>query len=46
VGVLKITLERNDGLKPFGYLLSDDVPVNEAFENFLKILKRKLSGRK
>ena len=46
VGVLKITLERNDGLKPFGYLLSDDVPVNEAFENFLKILKRKISSGK
>jgi predicted PurR-regulated permease PerM len=46
VGVLKITLERNDGLKPFGYLLSDDVPVTEVTENFLKIFQKKINSGK
>jgi predicted PurR-regulated permease PerM len=46
IGVLKITLERNDGLKPFGYLLSDEVRVNEVSENFWKLLRRKISSRK
>jgi predicted PurR-regulated permease PerM len=46
VGVVKITLERKDGLKPFGYLLSDDVPVTEVSENFVKMLQRKMSRKK
>ena len=44
IGVLKITLERKDSLKPFGYLLSDDVTVTEASENFWKLLQRKISS--
>ncbi len=40
-GVLKITLERSAGLKPFAYLLGDDVPVSESSENFWKIIRRK-----
>ncbi|MCU0399640.1 MAG: AI-2E family transporter, partial [Algoriphagus sp.] len=46
IGVLKITLERNEDLKPFGYLLSDDVPVSEVSENFWKLLQRKISSGK
>lgn len=46
IGVLKITLERNEDLKPFGYLLSDDVPVSEVSENFWKLLHRKISSGK
>jgi len=46
VGVLKITLERNDGLQPFGYLLGDDVPVTEVSENFWKIILRKMASDK
>lgn len=40
-GILKITLERSQSLKPFAYLLGDDVPVSESSENFLKIIQRK-----
>lgn len=42
VGVLKITLERIPASSAFGYLLSDDVPVRETEENFLKVLVRKI----
>ena len=45
-GVLKITLERSAGLKPFAYLLGDDVPVSESSENFWKIIQRKYLNRK
>lgn len=41
VGVLKITLERSEKLKPFAYLLGDDVPVSEQSENFWKLIRRK-----
>lgn len=44
IGVLKITLERKDGLKPFGYLLSDEVRVTEVSENFLKLIQRRISS--
>jgi predicted PurR-regulated permease PerM len=40
-GVLKITLERSDDLKPFAYLLGDEVPVSEESENFWKLALRK-----
>lgn len=40
-GVLKITLERSSGLKPFAYLLGDQVPVSEESENFWKLVQRK-----
>lgn len=40
-GILKITLERSEGLKPFAYLLGDEVPVSEESENFWKLLLRK-----
>ncbi|HSF53474.1 MAG TPA: AI-2E family transporter [Algoriphagus sp.] len=40
-GVLKITLERSSGLKPFAYLLGDDVPITEESENFWKLVQRK-----
>lgn len=42
VGVLKLTLEQSKGKEAFAYLLGDDVPVTEAKENYLKILRRKL----
>ncbi|GAA0881240.1 AI-2E family transporter [Algoriphagus jejuensis] len=45
-GILKITLERNADLKPFAYLLGDDVPVTEESENFWKILRRKFFRKK
>ena len=40
-GVLKLTLERTIELKPFAYLLGDDVPVTESSENYWKIFLRK-----
>jgi len=46
IGVLKITLERSTNLKAFGYLLSDDVPVNEGVENYWKVLRKKFSKEK
>ncbi|MDF2157055.1 AI-2E family transporter [Algoriphagus sp. CAU 1675] len=46
VGVLKITLERSYGLEAFGYLLSDDVPVNEEKENYLKLFLKKIKRKK
>ncbi|TDQ18448.1 putative PurR-regulated permease PerM [Algoriphagus boseongensis] len=45
VGVLKITLSRNESLHPFAYLLGDEVPVTELNENFLKILGRKMKKK-
>lgn len=42
VGVLKLTLEQNQGKEAFAYLLGDEVPVTEVKENYLKILRRKL----
>ncbi|GAB3223570.1 AI-2E family transporter [Algoriphagus aestuariicola] len=44
-GVLKITLERSHGLKPFAYLLGDDVPISEESENFWKLALRKFSKK-
>ena len=41
IGVLKITLERSAGLRPFAYLLGDEVPVSEESENFWKLATRK-----
>jgi predicted PurR-regulated permease PerM len=40
-GVLKITLERSADLKPFAYLLGDEVPISEESENFWKVALRK-----
>jgi predicted PurR-regulated permease PerM len=40
VGILKITLEKSEQFKAFGFLLSDDVQVNEDSENFWKILRK------
>lgn len=44
VGVLKITLERSERLRPFAYLLGDEVPITEQSENFWKMIKRKLGS--
>ena len=46
VGILKITLEKSASLQAFGFLLSDDVQVNEDSENFWKILRKKFSKTK
>ncbi len=46
VGVLKITLERSTNLEAFGYLLSDNVPVNEEKENYFKLFLRKFNKKK
>jgi len=40
-GILKITLERSAGLRPFAYLLGDEVPISEESENFWKLATRK-----
>lgn len=40
VGILKITLEKSEKLQAFGFLLSDEVQVNEDSENFWKILRK------
>lgn len=45
VGVLKITLERIPESSAFGYLLSDDVPVREAKENYRKVLIKKITKK-
>ena len=45
VGVLKITLERIPESSAFGYLLSDDVPVREAEENYWKVLIKKITKK-
>ncbi len=46
VGILKITLEKSAHLQAFGFLLSDDVQVNEGVENFWKVLRKKFSKEK
>ena len=46
VGILKITLEKSASLQAFGFLLSDDVQVNEDSENFWKIFRKKFSREK
>lgn len=46
VGILKITLEKSVSLQAFGFLLSDDVQVNENSENFWKVLRKKFSRDK
>ena len=45
VGVLKITLERIPESSAFGYLLSDDVPVREAEENYWRVLIKKITKK-
>lgn len=45
-GVLKITLERSSGLKPFAYLLGDQVPISEESENLWKLVQRKYFNKK
>jgi hypothetical protein len=44
--VLKITLERSANLRPFAYLLGDEVPVSEESENFWKLAVRKFSKKR
>lgn len=46
VGVLKITLERNERLKPYAFLLGDEITVSEKNENYWKLLKRNFSKPK
>ena len=46
VGILKITLEKSEQFKAFGFLLSDDVQVNEDSENFWKILRKRVVKQK
>jgi predicted PurR-regulated permease PerM len=41
VGVLKITLERNQALSPYAYLLGDEVPVTEERENVFKLFQNR-----
>ncbi|MEN2282600.1 AI-2E family transporter [Algoriphagus sp. SE2] len=40
VGVLKITLERNEALSAYGYLLGDEIPISEKKENFWILFKK------
>lgn len=46
IGILKITLDRINQLSAFGYLIGDNVPVNESSENFWKLIRRRLYSRK
>ena len=41
VGILKITLDRIEGLHPYGYLLGDDVPILQKRKNFLNLIGQK-----
>lgn len=45
VGVLKITLERNQELSAYGFLLGDEIKVSEKNENYWKLIKKKLSKK-
>ncbi|SIN70200.1 AI-2E family transporter [Algoriphagus halophilus] len=40
VGVLKITLEKNENLKAYGFLLGDEITISEESENFWKLIKK------
>ncbi|MBB6325348.1 putative PurR-regulated permease PerM [Algoriphagus iocasae] len=42
VGVLKITLEKRENYKAYGFLLGDEIIVSEKNENFWKLFKRKI----
>ena len=42
VGVLKITLEKSENYKAYGFLLGDEIIVSEKNENFWKLFKRKI----
>ncbi|SHM62571.1 Predicted PurR-regulated permease PerM [Cyclobacterium lianum] len=44
-GILKITLDRIPSLQPYGYLLGDKFPVIEKNENFIRLLRKKWSGK-
>ena len=46
VGILKITLEKSEQFKAFGFLLSDEAQVNEDSENFWKILRKRMIKQK
>lgn len=46
VGVLKITLEKNENLKAYGFLLGDEITISEESENFWKLLKRNITRSK
>jgi predicted PurR-regulated permease PerM len=47
LGVLKISLERSTSGRAFAFLLSDEIPVKERSENFLKLFRKKfISGKK
>ncbi|WP_243431454.1 AI-2E family transporter [Algoriphagus lutimaris] len=43
VGVLKITLEKNENLKAYGFLLGDEITISEESENFWKLIKKNFS---
>jgi predicted PurR-regulated permease PerM len=45
VGIIKIAFDRIPSLQPYGYLLGDDFPVLEKNENFVRILRKKWSGK-
>lgn len=40
-GILKITFDRIDGLKPYGFLMGDNIVVTEKNENFWRIFRKK-----
>lgn len=40
VGVLKITLERNQDFMAYGFLLGDEITVSEKKENYWKLFKK------
>lgn len=46
VGVLKITLEKNENLKAYGFLLGDEITISEESENFWKLIKRNITKSK
>ncbi|WP_296703974.1 AI-2E family transporter [Algoriphagus sp.] len=46
VGVLKITLERNEALNAYGFLLGDEITISEKNENFWKLIKKNLRNPK
>jgi predicted PurR-regulated permease PerM len=45
VGVLKITLERNQQLSAYGFLLGDEIKVSEKNENYWKIFKKRINRK-
>ncbi len=46
LGIIKIFLDKSEGLKPYSYLLGDDIPVVESRENLFTYLRKRWMKQK